>query len=408
MKILLVHKYFYHRDGAANSFFQTIELLKKNGHKVSVFSMRHPRNLASEYDEFFVNNVDYNDKGAINSIRYAIKLLYSLHARVKIEELIKQEKPDIAHINNIYHQISPSIIHSLKKYRIPMVMTLRDYKLVCASYSMFDGHGPCDACKNKKFFHSTLKKCVKGSRAKSILNSLEMYFHHSLLHIYNTIDLFISPSRFLKAKTEEMGFTGRIEYLPNFVQLDEYQPRYDWQELAIVYFGRLSREKGLMTLLRAMQGLPEIKLKIIGEGPLRGALEQETENLGLRNIEFLGYKSGEELKGEISRSMCVVLPSEWYENNPRTIIEGFALGKPAVAARIGGIPELVRDNETGLTFEPGNVEDLKQKIEMLAADADKIKEMGKNGRQLVEQELNEKKHYQRLMEIYEKALTDHR
>lgn len=405
MKILLVHKYFYPRSGADNSFFQTVELLKKNGHKVSIFSMRHPRNLPSEYDKFFVNNVDYDDKNAIHSIHYAVKLLYSFHARRKIEALIRQERPDIAHINNIYHQISPSIIHSLKKYRIPMVMTLRDYKLVCASYSMFADNGTCEACKSEKFYQCVLKKCVKDSRLKSFLNALEMYFHHSLLHIYNQVDVFISPSRFLKAKTEEMGFQGRIEYLPNFVQVDEYRPQFDWQERSIVYFGRLSREKGLVTLLKAMQGLPDITLKLIGEGPLRGALEQETENLKLKNVEFLGYKNKDELNEEIKKSMFVVLPSEWYENNPRTIIEGFALGKSAVGARIGGIPELVRDNETGLLFEPGNVGDLKQKIAMLAADSNKIKAMGKNGRQFVEQELNEKKHYAGLMRIYERAIA---
>ncbi len=405
MKILLGHKYFYPRSGAEKSFLQTVEILKKNGHKVSIFSMRHPRNFASEYDKFFVNNVDYDDKNALHSIHYAVKLLYSLHARRRIEALIRQERPDIAHLNNIYHQVSPSIIHSLKKWRIPIVMTLRDYKLVCASYSMFAGSGACEACKNEKYYHCVLKKCVKDSRLKSFLNTLEMYFHHSLLHIYNKIDVFISPSQFLKAKTREMGFKGHIEYLPNFVQVDEYQPRFDWQERSIVYFGRLSKEKGLVTLLKAMQGLPDIKLKIIGEGPLRGLLEQETKDLKLKNVGFLGYKNKDELNEEIKKSMFVVLPSEWYENNPRTIIEGFALGKPAVGARIGGIPELIRDNETGLLFEPGNVEDLKQKIEMQAADSDKIKQMGKNAWQFVEQELNEQKHYAGLMKIYEQART---
>jgi len=364
------------------------------------FSMHHPRNLASEYEKFFVNNVDYDNRNSVQAIHYAVKLLYSLHARRRIEALIRREKPDVAHINNIYHQISPSIIHSLKKFRIPMVMTLRDYKPVCASYSMFAGNGVCEACRGRNYYHCALKKCVKGSRLKSILNSLEMYFHHGLLHIYDKVDLFISPSRFLKEKTKEMGFRGRIEYLSNFVQVDEYQPRFDWQERSIVYFGRLSREKGLVTLLKAMQKLPDITLKMIGEGPLRGLLEQEVANRKLRNVRFLGYKNQDELNEEVKRSMFVVLPSEWYENNPRTIIEGFALGKPAVGARIGGIPELIRDNETGLTFEPGNVEDLAEKIEMLAADLDRIKALGKHARQSVEKEFNPEKHYKKLIKIY--------
>lgn len=403
MKSLLISKYFYIKGGAENLFFQTAALLEKNGHKVCFFSMQHARNEPSEYDKFFVSNVDYDKKGMVNALRSAGRLLYSLYARRRIEALIKQEKPDIAHLHNIYHQISPSIIDSLMKYQIPIVMTLHDYKLVCAAYSMFASEKVCEACKNSRYYQCLLKKCVKDSLLKSLLNTFEMYLHHSLMHIYNKVDIFISPSQFLKAKFEEMGFRGKIEYLPNFVLLKEFQPRYDWQECSIVYFGRLSKEKGLLTLIKAIQGVPEVTLKIIGEGLLRESLELEAMSLDLKNVKFLGYKSGEELKNEIRRSMFIVLPSECYENNPRSIIEGFALGKPAVGAQIGGIPELVRDNETGFTFEAANVDDLRRKIKMMLNDVDKISRMGKKAREFVEQELNEEKHYQGLMKIYEQT-----
>jgi len=233
-----------------------------------------------------------------------------------------------------------------------------------------------------------------------ILFSDEMYLHHKIFHIYELIDVFISPSMFLKNKVEEMGFKGKIIYLPNFVNLEDYKPQYDWQENSIVYFGRLSKEKGLFTLIEAMKGL-NTKLKIIGEGPIKESLESRVRSLELKNIEFLGYKAGEELKDEIRKSMFVILPSEWYENNPRCIIEGFALGKPAIGARIGGIPELVKDNETGLTFEPWNADDLKRKISQLLENPLEISRMGKNARKMVNEELNPDIHYGKLMEIYE-------
>lgn len=403
MKILLANKYFFHKGGAEISFFETAKLLENKGYKVIFFSMRHSQNYSSEYEKYFVSNVDYDKKGFRYEMAISLKLLYSFEAKRKIEELIEREKPDMAHLNNIYHQISPSILHSLRKFRIPMIMTLRDYKMVCASYSMLNNGSVCDVCKDGRYYNCFFRGCVKNSRAKSLLNTIEMYLHHKILHLYDLVDFFISPSRFLKSKLEEMGFKGEIVYLPNFVNIEDYQPQYEYEENSIVYFGRLSKEKGLFTLIEAVKGL-DVKLKIIGEGPIRESLEHRAKSKEIKNIEFLGYKSGEELKNEIRKSMFVVLPSEWYENNPRSIIEGFALGKPAAGSRIGGIPELVKDKETGFTFEPGNAKDLSEKIKELLVNKSLLKKMGENARRFVEVELNQEVHYKKLIEIYNAAM----
>ncbi|MCX8158635.1 MAG: glycosyltransferase, partial [Candidatus Diapherotrites archaeon] len=310
MRIILVDKYFFIKGGAEESFFQTADLLKSKGHKVVFFSMHHSRNLKTEYEKYFVSEVDHEKQRGIKALSNAIKIIYSTEAYKKISSLIKEEKPDIAHLHNIYHQLSPSIIDALKKFRVPMVMTLHDYKLVCPSYSLFCNGRVCQKCQNKKFYHCFLSRCVKDSYLKSLVNTIEMYVHHCLWHIYDKVDVFISPSMFLKEKLKEMGFNKRIEYLPNFVRLDDFTPEYEFSENSVVYFGRLSKEKGLATLLRAMQGLPNIKLKLVGEGPMRAALEKEAENLNLKNVEFLGYKNKQELQQEIKKSMCVVLPSE--------------------------------------------------------------------------------------------------
>jgi len=239
---------------------------------------------------------------------------------------------------------------------------------------------------------------------------MEMYFHHKILHIYDLVDVFVSPSLFLKDKLKEMGFKREIIHLPNFVPLEEFHPKYEWKERSIIYFGRLSIEKGLFTLLEAVKGLKGIDLKIVGEGPMKDNLEatvrrwKEKE----RNVRFLGFKTGDELRKEIQKSMFVVLPSESYENNPRNIIEGFALGKPALASRIGGIPELVRDNVTGFTFEANNAGDLRSKLLKMLENTQEIPRMGKNGRMLVEHELHHESHYEKLMAIYESALEKKR
>ena len=405
MKVLLINKFLYPKGGDAISTLYTGELLFLKGHKVIFWGMKHFLNPDYPYSDYFLPYIELNRSANIKKqVKVALNILYSIEAKRKIEALIQKITLGIVHLNNFAHQISPSILYVFRKYNIPIVMTLHDYKVVCASYSMLAKGKVCEACKDKKYYNCFLRKCVKDSRAKSLLNTIEMYLHHKILHIYDLVDIFISPSRFLKNKLEEMGFKGKIVYLPNFVNIEEYGPKFGCAENSIVYFGRLSKEKGLFTLIEAVKGL-DVKLKIIGEGPIKESLELGVRSNGENNVEFLGYKSGEELKDEVKKSMFVVVPSEWYENNPRSIIEGFALGKPVVGSRIGGIPELIKDNQTGLTFEPGNVEDLRSKIEYLINNPNKIVEMGKNGRAVVEKELNAEEHYQRLMEIYNRAIS---
>lgn len=405
MRILLANKYFFPKGGAETVFLDWAEMLRRHGHKTVEFSMFHKRNLPSEYEKYFITNVDYERKDLAHQMAIAIKLLYSFEAKIKIGQIISDTKPDLAHLNNIYHQISPSILHSIKKHGLPVVMSLHDCKLVCASYLMLSKGRICEACKGGRYYQCFLKKCVKDSRMKSLLSTMEMYLHHKILHIYDLVDVFISPSKFLKDKLEEMGFKGKIVHLPNFVNVDQFVPSYHSVDKTISYVGRLSREKGLFTLLKAVKGL-DLTLKIIGDGPLKEQLLAVTQEEGIKNVAFLGYKSGDDLKEEIRNSMFTVLPSECYENNPRAVIESFALGKPVVGSRIGGIPELVRDNETGLTFMPFDSLDLRDKLIKLASSSDEITRMGQNARRMVEVELNAEVHYERLMAIYNSILKN--
>lgn len=385
-------------------FFEDGELLEKRGHKVIFFSMKHPKNFSSVYDNYFVSNVNYENNRFKNRVGTAMKLLYSFEARKRIEDLIRKEKPDIAHIHNIYHQISPSILHSLKRCGIPIVLTLHDFKMACPSCYMLVKRKVCHSCKNGRYYHCFLKECVKDSKAKSFLSTVEMYLHHKIMRIYGLVDVFISPSQFLRSKLEEMGVRGRIIYLPNFVNTKIFIPQFNWQEASIVYFGRLSKEKGLPTLIDAVKDIDKIALKIIGEGPIKKDLEEKTKNEGVKNVKFLGYKVGRDLYDEIKKSMLTILPSELYENNPLSVIQSFGLGKPVIGARIGGIPELVKDEETGLTFVPGDSIDLREKISYMINNPDRIIEMGKKGRKFVEEDFDADRHYQRLIEAYQMAM----
>jgi len=408
MKILLINKFLYAKGGDAVCTLSMGCLLRSKGHEVVFWGMGHASNPDYSHKELFVSYIDFNKPGGIGrQLKTAVNILYSFEAKKKMDRLLRQFKPDIVHLNNFAHQISPSILHVFERHKIPIIMTMHDYKLVCASYAMLAKDKICEDCKDGRYYHCFLNSCVKNSGTKSLLNTVEMYLHHRILHIYDLIDIFISPSRFLKNKVKEMGFKGKVLYLPHFLNLEAYHPRYDWEENSIVYFGRLSREKGLFTLIEAMRRLPDITLKIIGEGPLNESIGQRVRDLGLKNIIMLRYMSGEKLKEEICKSMFVVLPSEWYENLPFAIIEGFALGKPAVGSRTGGIPEVVKENLTGGTFDSVNSNDLRSKIVHLSNNTEKIAEMGQNARLFAEKEFNAEKHYEKLIKIYNMAIEKH-
>lgn len=403
MKILLINKFLYPKGGDAITTLETGQLLIKKGHEVFYWGMKHSQNFNYPYAEYFIEKIDYDQNLSFGQkFSNALKILYSLEAKQKITKLIDQIHPDVVHLNNFSHQISPSILDVFEDYRIPMVMTMHDYKLVCPSYSMLADGKPCERCKNGRYYFCFLKKCTKNSFLKSLVNTVEMYLHHKILHIYDKIDTFIAPSKFMLNKVREMGFKKKIVYLPNFVDIGEFKPQYEWEEESIVYVGRLSYEKGIVTLIDAVKEIP-IKLKIIGDGPLRETLISKAEGENIENVEFLGYKTISELKELVKKSMFIVLPSEWYENNPRVVLESFALGKPVIGARIGGIPELVIDGRTGFTFEPGDRKDLKEKIMSLINSPNRIIEMGKNARKFAVEKFNPDRYYSKLMQIYQAA-----
>lgn len=399
----MVNKFLFPKSGAEVSTMATGRLLEEKGHSVAFWGMKHPRNADYPYSNKFVSYIDYNEpRGIVAKIRNAANLLYSLEAREKIESVINDFNPDIVHVNNIAHQLSPSILSVFKKHRIPVIMTLRDFKMVCPAYLMFLGGEPCEFCRGGNYYNCLLHKCTKNSSLKSLLNTVEMYLHHSIFDIYGTIKTFISPSKFMFNKVKEMGFKKNIVHLYNFTNKNIADTKSIAYGDYIVYVGRLSAEKGLFTLIDGVKKTG-IALKIIGDGPLLESLQKKIAAEKLYTIELLGHKDGEELDMLIKGCAFSVISSEWYENNPRSVIESFAFGKPVIGSRIGGIPELIIDNVTGLTYEPGNPEDLEEKILSFFSDKSLIEKLGKNALRFVRDEFNEEKHYTGLMGIYSEA-----
>ncbi|MBU0706800.1 glycosyltransferase family 4 protein [Patescibacteria group bacterium] len=401
MKVLLINKFYYLKGGAEKQFFDVKELLEKNGHEVITFAMQDEKNLPSPYSKYFVSKVDFsNVRFDSEGMRTAGRMFYSFEANRKISKLIKKEKPDIAHIHNIYHQISPSILLALKNHSIPVVQTLHDYKIICPSYSLFTKGKICERCKGYNYWQCIKNKCMKDSRAASTLACLEMYFHKAFKFYEEKVDVFLSPSQFMIKKIREWEAPiVDIKYLPNFIDTSNATPVEPGDYL--LYFGRLSSEKGINTLIKAMKGLPR-KLKIVGTGPQEKELQGMVAKEQITNIEFLGYKTGNELNEVIKNSLAVVVPSEWYENRPLTILEAFSFGKPVIGTEVGGIPELVREGETGYLYKLGSVEGLRGKINDIIKDKEKTVQMGKGAFEFVKQ-FSPENYYEKLIKVYEYA-----
>lgn len=405
MKILLINKFLFTKGGDAAYTRNLGALLSARGHDVFYWGMAHPLNPEYPQKEFFVEYVDYDHlRGPQEKIMAALKILYSREAEEKVSALLERVKPDIIHLNNFAHQVSPSVLTVFKRYKLPVVMTMHDYKLVCPTYGLLNNGCICERCSKGKFFNCLITRCNKNSYAKSLISVIEMYLHHSILNLYGSVDVFIAPSRFLQNKVVEMGLRGRVVYIPNYVDPHSFIPQYRGVSNNVVYFGRLSVEKGLRTLIEAISVDGGPSLSIIGDGPDRIQLQEVAAKVKGSRIKFLGFQSGEELKNTIRDSMIVILPSIVYENCPLSVLESFALGKPVIGTGIGGIPELVSNKVTGLTFAPGNHLELREKINFLLQRPEAVVDMGRNARELVENEFNAESHYSRLMELYESVL----
>jgi len=409
LRVLIVNNFYYNRGGDCTYMFALKGLLERHGHEVVVFSMHHPQNYSSIYSRYFVSHIDYREEikniNPFSGLKVASRAIFSIEAKRKMEGLIRKEMPDIAHINNIYHHITPSIFYPLRKHRIPIIWTLHDYTIICPNTSFFAHNKICERCKKRRFFWPPLIRCKKGSFLASLLAGIETTVHR-VMRVNDLVDVFISPSCFLRTKLIEYGFDAdRIVTLYHFFEDDESIQSNKIGNY-LLYVGRLSHEKGIKTLIDSMEGM-KTRLKIIGDGPLRDDMIGHVQSKKMDNVEFLGHMTHDEVMRYIKGSNFLVIPSEWYETYCFAVIEAFACGRTVIASRIGGIPELVKDGKTGLTFNPGDVNDLRNKINYLINHPEEAERLGRNGQLFVKDELNAERYYQRLMEIYLSQIRDH-
>lgn len=404
MKILMVNKFHYIKGGSETYYFALKRLLEAKGHTVIDFSMEDEQNFPCDYSAYFVKNVDYaNSRGLKEKLRAASNIIYSREAKKKFRQLVKDTQPDLVHLHIFQHQLSPSILDVCREFHIPTVYTAHDLKMVCLNYKMMHHGKLCEDCKTGKLYRCAKNRCVKESFLKSCINVAEGYVHR-LRKSYDVIHTVITPSAFYKSKMAEFGVAAeRLVHIPNFLDktAPAVNPRED-REKYYLYFGRLSEEKGVPTLIKAFEGT-DLPLYIVGSGPIREQLEAQLQGEQYSNIRLFGFLQGTELTDIVGNAKAVILPSEWYENGPYSAIEALQLGRPVLGARIGGIPELVDGN--GSLFESGDPEDLRKAVLALEAlSTEEYEALQKASLALFENSYTQASHYPRLMEVYQRAM----
>jgi len=402
MRILYCNKYNYPFSGTEVYLFEAMELMRSRGHEVALFSMADARGKATPYDRHFMPHTDFKKQdGWFHKVGLAGHAIYSREARRRIRAMIAEFRPDVAHVRNIYHHLSPSILWELKAQKVPVVYHLNDFKVLCASYNMVLRGEACEACKGGEFWHALTKKCYPGWGARMTLVA-EAYVHKWLGTYRKCVDCFLAPSQFVRDKFVEHGWDpAKFAVLPHFQPVKEAGDR-SAESAPLLYFGRLSPEKGVDDLLHAMQRLPDLRLIVAGDGPERGRLEHLAGELGLANVEFAGHMRGAELERVIASSRFTVLPSHAYETLGKTILESYAEARAVVATDLGSRRELVQAGKTGLLYRTGDVEELTSAMRILSSQPELADQRGRAGGEEVRQRYTPEAHYEALVGLYER------
>ena len=402
MKILMINKFLYPNGGSETYIFKLGKNLEEHGHEVQYFGMEHAGRCVGNRVNEYTSNMDFHGGSTLSKLVYPIKTIYTTEARKKIRIVLDNFKPDVCHLNNFNYQLTPSIILEIKKWskqtgqKCKIVYTAHDYQLVCPNHMMnnYITHENCEKCLGGHYGNCVKGRCIHGSKAKSIIGCLEAKYWN-LRGTCRNIDSIICCSAFMKSKLDASNvLQGRTITLHNFIDAVKSKnvDTYDNNLKYCLYFGRFSEEKGIRTLIEACKQLPEVKFIFAGTGPME-------EKLGaVNNIENVGFKTGQELEDLIRKANFTIYPSEWYENCPFSVMESQMYGTPVVGANIGGIPELIQNNKTGILFESGNVDELVRAIRTLWMDETRVKIMSQNCENVQFDTIDQ--YYEKIIRIY--------
>ena len=402
MKILLVNTRHFFGGGDSTYTFALANLLRMKGHEISFFGMQGEKNIPDNNADLFVSHIDFRALNARKTLSSGLRVLsrsiYSSEARQKFSMLLERIQPDIVHLQNIHAHITPSIIWEAKKRNIPVVWTLHDYKIICPNSHFYidNSYQICEACQGGKFWHAITNQCKKNSVLASGMASVEAYAHR-ILRVNEKVDAFLCPSTFLRSKFIQNGYPERKTYhVPLF--LDKEQDFSIEDEGYLLFLGKLEPLKGVLQILEAAKRVPSVHIKLAGTVD-DAFLRLVMQNMP-KNVEYVGFHTGSSLNDLRNKSRAFLIPSQWYENQPYSILEAFSIGKPVIATNIGGMKELVRENKHGQLVTLNDVDGLAKAMLYFAKNKNIARELGENAYQYLKTHHSKELHYERIMRVY--------
>lgn len=410
MRVLYCNKYNYPFSGTEVHLFDLMQRMQSRGHETALFSMDHQRDSAFRGRSYLVPHIDFKspDAGWTKKVRMAAHALYSPSSRRHMRRCLTEFAADVAHLRGIYNHLSPSILWELKHAGVPVIYHVNDFKLACPTYNFVAQGTACESCASGAYYHAVTKGCYEGGRRRVAVLAAEAYLHRWLKTYPRCVDLFLAPSQFARDKLIAAGVPAdRCHLLPHFQALPPEHLLVP-EKGYVLYFGRLSPEKGLDTLLRAMTQLPYVPLFIAGEGPDRQRLEALTRELGLTQVFFHGQLSGEKLERLISGCRFSVFPSHAYETFGKSILEAYAWGRPVIASDRGSRRELIEHGVTGVLYEASDSDQLAGAIGYLYNHAGLAAQLGAEGRRRTKERHDPEHYMDALLDIYSRVAARRR
>jgi glycosyltransferase involved in cell wall biosynthesis len=412
MKILLINYRYFLSGGPEKYMFTIKELLESHGHEVIPFSVKSKRNAKSEYEKYFAEPIGGEEQVYYEEYKKTPKTVlqmldrqfYSFGVRKRLEKLILDTKPDVCYLMHHYNKLSPSVIDACKRHRIPVVMRLSDFFLVCPSSLLVRNGAICEECVEKSLFNAVKHRCVKNSLSGSFIKAIAMYFHR-LIKIYSKVNYVVAPSKFTIIKMKSLFDQKKLVHIPTFIsEKEKYNHKLGKY---LLYAGRIEEEKGIMQAVKAVQGT-NYQCIIVGNSSTGydKVINNYVKKHKIGNVNLLSVKHGKELRQLFMNARCIISPAQWYENMPNMVLEAMMYSKPVIASNLGSLKEIIQENYNGLLFEPKDVDELRKKIKIMFKDDNLCRRLGRNAYHEAITKYSPEKHYQKLITVFNKAILE--